>query len=126
MDTSLIGNGTGKFYGHVLLTGAHAPGPFPITVTATTPGAAPTAIAANVVDNVDVQATYSPQAATLSVTAMSSDGAAVLTLKDFNLPVANDGITLTDVASLIVPPPTVTVTSSMGGSGTTPVVVVLP
>jgi hypothetical protein len=124
---ALTGNGAGKFYGHVLSTGAHGTGPFPITVTAETPGAALTSITVNVVDNVNIsKATYSPAAGSLSVIAKSSDNAALLTLKDFNLAVANDGLTPTSVSPLTVPPPTVTVTSSMGGSGTTPVVVVLP
>jgi len=125
----LIGNGTGKYYGHVPGTGAHGAGPFPITLTATTLGLATTTITANVVDNITItQATYSPVPGALSVAAKSSDGAAILTLKNTwsasgDLAVANDGVTLTTVGAMTVPPPSVTVTSSMGGSDTAPVAI---
>lgn len=77
------------------------------------------------VDNITItRATYSPFSGALTVTAKSGDGAAILTLKDFNLKVANDGVTPTTIGSVTVPPPTVMVTSSMGGSDTAPVEIV--
>ena len=124
--TTVFTDNLGKFYVDAVGTGLHGTGPFPITITAATPGAAPTTVTANVVDMINiVQADYSQSARTLTVMAKSSDGAAILTLATYNLPVVNTGLTATIVnVPLGVPPAKVTVTSSMGGSDTQPVTIV--
>lgn len=128
VPTNLTGDGTGKFYGHVPGTGAHGPGPFPITVTASHVGAANTVLTRNVVDNVEITAAeYSLAGTTLSITAISTDGAALMTstVAGTAQPVVNDGVTPTTFGpGMIVPPATVTVTSNMGGSDTRPVQIV--
>lgn len=125
--TPMIGDGLGKFYVDALGLGGHGAGPFPITVTAATPGAAVTTVTANVVDMINIiQADYSLSSRTLAVKAKSSDGASILTLAKFTpSSVDNTGVTATIVSfPLGVPPANVTVTSSMGGSDTQPVTIV--
>ncbi|MFH1596609.1 MAG: hypothetical protein ABIG94_09630 [Pseudomonadota bacterium] len=145
----LIGDGKGKFYGHIPSNGTHPTGPFPITVTATVmlaggttpdPAFSPTTLVPDpkVVDTVNiVQAEYRVSGGTLTIRAVSSDAPTpTLTLSGYktaaganvNLPDSSGTSPLVLSPStdppVTIPPPKVTVTSTMGGSDTSPVVIV--
>jgi hypothetical protein len=149
---TLIPDLAGKFYIHAPSNEAlhEIPGtpgaPFPITVAANVPGFTTTTLTASVLDQVNVaKAEYSESAFSLTINATSTDGApgdtappalTGLGLKALTGTLADPILTFNPVTALytltiggptarvLVPPPTVTVTSTMGGSDTTPVVIV--
>lgn len=124
--TTMVGDGTGQFFGNHLITG---PVPPVVVVTATNPAGTtrPTAVSSKLSDVVKVEtARYNWSNHSLLIQARSTDEVAVpdMVAQGFGrLSKAGTLQTLT-VADLPQPPATVTVKSAAGGVDVEPVVVV--
>jgi hypothetical protein len=124
--TTMVGDGTGQFFGNHLITG---PVPPVVVVTATNPAGTtrPTAVSSKLSDVVKVEtAHYNWSNHSLLIEARSSDEVAVpdMVAQGYGRLTKSGTLQTLTVADLPQPPATITVKSAAGGSDVEPVVVV--
>ncbi|HWT69023.1 MAG TPA: Ig-like domain-containing protein [Pseudomonas sp.] len=124
--TTMVGDGTGQFFGNHLITG---PVPPVVVVTATNPAGTtrPTAVSSKLSDVVKVQtARYNWSNHSLLIEARSTDEVAVpdMVAQGYGRLSKSGTLQTLTVADLHQPPATVTVKSAAGGVDVEPVVVV--
>jgi len=125
-QTTLVGDGTGQFFGNHLITG---PVPPVVVVTATNPAGTtrPTAVSSKLSDVVKIEtARYNWSNHSLLIQARSTDEVAVpdMVAQGYGRLTKSGTLQTLTIADLPQPPATVTVKSAAGGSDVEPVVVV--